>query len=53
MEGRQRESAGKKSNGQSSSTDQLLGESWTVNGYASSDSQIYNPITPPQSSKGV
>lgn len=34
-------------------TDQLLRESWTVNGYASPDAQTYNPITPPQSSKDV
>ncbi|MCJ1399897.1 hypothetical protein MMC11_003100 [Xylographa trunciseda] len=34
-------------------TYQLLKESWTDNGYASPDTQIYNPITPPQSSKDV
>ncbi|KAH7408975.1 hypothetical protein BKA64DRAFT_720342 [Cadophora sp. MPI-SDFR-AT-0126] len=32
-------------------TDQLLRESWTDNRYASPDAEIYNPITPPQSSK--
>ncbi|KAH6716423.1 hypothetical protein BKA61DRAFT_721019 [Leptodontidium sp. MPI-SDFR-AT-0119] len=34
-------------------TDQLLRESWMDNGCASPDTQIYNPITPPQSSKDV
>jgi hypothetical protein len=34
-------------------TDQLLRESWTDNGCASPDTQTYNPITPPQSSKDV
>jgi hypothetical protein len=34
-------------------TDQLLRESWTDNGYASPDAQIYNPVTPPLSSKDV
>ncbi|KAK0110276.1 hypothetical protein ONS96_001896 [Cadophora gregata f. sp. sojae] len=34
-------------------TDQLLRESWTVNGDVSPDAQTYNPITPPPSSKDV
>ncbi|KAG9229069.1 hypothetical protein BJ875DRAFT_388130, partial [Amylocarpus encephaloides] len=34
-------------------TDQLLRESCTDNRYASPDTQTYNPITPPQSSKDV
>jgi len=34
-------------------TDQLLRESWTDNRYALPDTQTYNPMTPPQSSKDV
>ncbi|KAH7304626.1 hypothetical protein BKA65DRAFT_416151, partial [Rhexocercosporidium sp. MPI-PUGE-AT-0058] len=34
-------------------TDQLLRESWTNNKCASPNTQTYNPITPPQSSKNV